>query len=396
MVRTLRLATIALSLASTLAAQRTWVVDSGRLPGYDFATIDQAVQAAAPGDVIEVRPAIGGYSAPTINKGIALLALGDVPLFGPMTIVGIPAGQSVSVKGFQMADTSNFVGSTPIVCQASPGTIHLEAIKGGGGRLGPGLQVTDCAHVSATECSLGAGTSLFFQLPNWNAAGGNVGVSALRSSLSLVRVKAPGAISVGVPSRPGFGGSWSGIVAKDSRLALAECEVGGGSGYCGGAPGFCFALGAPTAALVATNCTLTLRDTTLTGGKYDVGQCTGCGAPALNLQATGSILDPAKAHLTAKGVKPGQNLSLSLTSSVQAAFATFVSLPGPALAAPVGIWIDTTQMVQVVAGLSNVGVRTDLLRVPASFPRGLALGFQTLLIDAGVARLSTPVSVVLD
>ena len=55
------LRTTSLSLAATLflagapAAQRTWIVDQKKGPGYDFVAIQPAIDAARHGDIIRVR-----------------------------------------------------------------------------------------------------------------------------------------------------------------------------------------------------------------------------------------------------------------------------------------------------------------------------------------------------
>ena len=59
---------VALCAASSLSAQRTWVVDSARGPGFDFADLQPAFNAARHGDTVIVRK--GLYAPATTNKGL--------------------------------------------------------------------------------------------------------------------------------------------------------------------------------------------------------------------------------------------------------------------------------------------------------------------------------------
>lgn len=158
---------LALSFAASwIPAQTTWVVDAAGGPGTHFTTIQAAVNAASAGDTILVRPATNGYAGATISKGVYLLGDGLVGLTSELRITGVPGGQSVSVKSFQMLGVvvATFTSTVlPIVCKDNAGTVHFEQVRGTGSALGPALTVEASPHVSATDCVLAAGESAALQ-----------------------------------------------------------------------------------------------------------------------------------------------------------------------------------------------------------------------------------------
>jgi hypothetical protein len=100
----------AIAVLSTIAAGATWIVDANNGPGTHFTTIAAAVAAAAPGDVIVVRPAV--YSElVTINKGVTIVGWNATTypmtlpnpvvdsLSGGILITAIPPGQRCILSG---------------------------------------------------------------------------------------------------------------------------------------------------------------------------------------------------------------------------------------------------------------------------------------------------------
>lgn len=389
----LTLAGLALVCASNdVFAQRTWIVDARRQPGYHFDAIQPAVDAASPGDIVRVRVVGAAYAAPTISKGIALLAEGSIALYSDLVVANLPAGQRVSVRGFRMWEVGNPFGPRPIRCTNCRGTVHFERMQGGGSVHGPALDVEDCVNVSVFDSIVDADGSYGIFLPVTFFVGGNVGVRSLRSSVMLVNSRARGRAEIGPSNRPGFLGSWSGVTCVDSRLVLAGCEVGGGAGACRGPTSFCIPVGAPTAALVARTSIFTYRATTFTPGAYTLGECTLCGpaAPPLDLDAA-TTEEPAIAHISASGATPGGPLRIVLDSSVAGhSFATFASFPSAVVAFPVGLWIDPVLAVPIVLGVSAVGSRVDQITVPSFLPLGLPIGLQTVFLQGNQVSLSTP------
>lgn len=98
----------ALAASGVHAQTRTWVVDDG-WPGGDFKSIQAAVDAAAPGDTVFVRP---GHYFPFVVSGKGIAVIGEDPrwtrveegMFAAstetVTIVGVPAGEIAVIRGF--------------------------------------------------------------------------------------------------------------------------------------------------------------------------------------------------------------------------------------------------------------------------------------------------------
>jgi hypothetical protein len=91
-------------LSPTAAAQpKLWIVSRSGCPLVHFAEIQPAVDAAADGDVILVRPG-AGYAAFTVDaKSIAVCfeGIGGGFVAGSVTVRNLRANQSVLLHGFQ-------------------------------------------------------------------------------------------------------------------------------------------------------------------------------------------------------------------------------------------------------------------------------------------------------
>ena len=62
----------ALGLGTSVAAQRTWIVDAGNGAGADFTDLPPAFAAVADGDRVLVRS--GSYTAGRLDKAVRLVA----------------------------------------------------------------------------------------------------------------------------------------------------------------------------------------------------------------------------------------------------------------------------------------------------------------------------------
>ncbi len=83
---------------ATVQAQETWLVDSSG--DGDFTSIAAAIRAAEPGDEVLVLNSSTEWSEDlVIDKPLSLVALETSLWVTSLTIIGIPAGQSVSVSG---------------------------------------------------------------------------------------------------------------------------------------------------------------------------------------------------------------------------------------------------------------------------------------------------------
>jgi hypothetical protein len=142
------------TLAVGLAAQTVHVVGPG-----GFATIQQAVAAAAPDDIVHVQP--GTYFSFTVPKSLRIRALGPVTLgtsvFQPgHVIVQAPVGATVDLVGFDMMSLTVTSGRASLdACTVRNGAVvqnaslHLQASH----LLGATALLATQADVTAVQSS---------------------------------------------------------------------------------------------------------------------------------------------------------------------------------------------------------------------------------------------------
>ncbi len=127
----LRPATALFALAAPFAAQTVWVVDDVAGPGVDFTRPQDAIDAASDGDVVLVRSGTYASSSPfepeslTIDgKGLVLVEDDghEAVLELPVAIRNLAAGQSVTLRGFELFETN-------LLAEDNQGTVWLEDLK---------------------------------------------------------------------------------------------------------------------------------------------------------------------------------------------------------------------------------------------------------------------------
>ena len=240
-----------LACSAALNAQQVLVVDDDGGPGVDFTGLPAALQAAADGDVLQLKA--GTYPVSTLvidGKGLVLAAEAgaNVLLTGTkLTVQNLAPGQSFTMRGLStqfidwwlvddagsvwFEDVSFDVGNAP-----GPGTINAE----------------DCENVVLTRCSVQGQTAI-------NVFGDGVAseaVWATRSQLTIEEctlVGGSGDLSMTTLDVPGG----DGIELHDSQLFLGGSSVTGGLGAtaAGGA-----------AVLLSEGSQAWLLDSVLTGG----------------------------------------------------------------------------------------------------------------------------------
>jgi hypothetical protein len=109
------------------ASASTWVVDAAGAPGSQFTSIDAAIQASLPGDVVLVRD--GTYSPFLVDRGVALVGGPGVLVVGDASVIGLPANERAAVVGFsvRVLNVANCLG--PVIAQDiySAGGVRVNA-----------------------------------------------------------------------------------------------------------------------------------------------------------------------------------------------------------------------------------------------------------------------------
>jgi|GEM_PF-6939598 len=155
------------SMSVAAAQDAVWVVDPVSGPGVDFPSITAAVAAAAEGDTILVHS--GAYESFGVNgKSLAITAESGktVSVHGGVFIVGLQAGQAVSLQNFVLQgdpfsaalNLSNNDGSVWLLdCQLGGYDVPVPTLFDSGTSA---MWCSDCAAVIAKDCVMTGGSSL--------------------------------------------------------------------------------------------------------------------------------------------------------------------------------------------------------------------------------------------
>lgn len=187
--------------ASSLCAQRSYIVDQQNGPGTDFVELQKAIDAASPGDRIVVRD--GVYKPPTIDKGVSIATEFYGALFdqtrGVLTIRNVPARQHCALSGFAF-----FKGFIQIEnCKGSVALSGLASAEGVS-TLWPTVNIVDSVAVSIHQCGI-------------------------KSSIHCLRSRLQVTDSVIVPTLTPVGLLGSGIRVIDGELEITNSIVKGGN-----------------------------------------------------------------------------------------------------------------------------------------------------------------------
>ncbi len=142
-MRPLLLCLAPFALASGLAAQTTWIVNSGG--GAQFTTIQPAIAAASPGDRIEVQGP-GPYPAFVVDRGVDVVAIANA-VCASVEVQGVPAGSRARVADFRVTfgpnssvKVMNCAGSVLLSNLTPAATLYSTVAH-------PGLEITNCPTV---------------------------------------------------------------------------------------------------------------------------------------------------------------------------------------------------------------------------------------------------------
>ena len=368
----------ALTLSSTLAAQKTWIVDQARGSGYDFVTIQQAVNAAKPGDTVLVRT--GSYQGFDISKGLRIVGEGRV-LVTPRSRFSyaiwarrVPAGQVLSCAKLVTTGAVWFQAITQIQVQDCAGLVTLEHMRTTGASTAfstigsHAINATNCKAVTLNHCIVGFG----LRAVDSRVAANNT-IFRRYDSISNPNLK-PTIDLVGAQA--------------DLAHCIAVGETSSGQSTA-------------TPAVVATRSSLVLRGTsTMIAGAVrgtsaaavdGDGQSRLVYDPRVRLQPSGnakavngfgSVRRASLPTIVAQGGELGLWIDLQLTSSARDVYILKVGPPiAPIALRPFGDkWTDPRASLVVWAGILGASGSSEArLKVPND-PRlrGLVLGWQGL------------------
>ena len=410
---------IAVCLGSSARAD-VWVVDAAGAPGSDFPTIQGAVNVAAEGDTVLVRPGTYLDRVRISGKSLVLAADGagvDVTAFSffafgfepTIRVSNLDAGQTVVVRGFRLA--------SGVEVQDCDGSVWFDEIEVTGvatcydGNV-PGAVVEDSGRVTFTHSVLTGQNANSIDASVYQAA---AGLEATRSTVQLFDCEVLGGFGQNDngflrPSTPGAGG----VRLRNATVTLIGCTVEGGAGGLGPAP-VCSSVhedGGPGIAFLDNQGVVRSAASTAVGGVANLATlCPGQTAPAgPPITGPGTVVPlPGFArHLRANSpVRGGATLTLELEGQPGEVPLVLVSASPEALYLPsygstllVGFPLEDTLVLPALpasgqASLSlavpNVGAVVGAVQLFAQpvfldpLPRvWLGNGATFLLLDAGI------------
>ena len=184
LIRIAAYATAALCVSTAGAAQTTWIVDAMNGPGTSFLDLPAALDAAAPGDRILVRP--GGYSGGRVRKALQIVGGAGVELRSTLRIEAVPDGETFSLSGFHLKMPAQTHG---IYIQCPRGAVLLRDVTGDSispirirwtGYVGLSGTFTNVFGESSTLCFSGA--SVQGVMPGNPAVSANAGTVVVSDS----------------------------------------------------------------------------------------------------------------------------------------------------------------------------------------------------------------------
>lgn len=329
---------LALCAVPSVAAQSILVVDSNLGPGSQFTEIQEAVDAAQPGDRILVRT--GSYSAFSVDKPLAIIGEGTPWISAypqvAIAISGIPAGSDLVVRNVLMRDIGG------ITVRNCAGRVLLDRVSRWPGG-GVSVAVVDCAQVLLGNCTLEdtAVTRSNVTIANSQIQGRRgPGLVVTDSDVTLGSVSLLGAES------------WFATPAVGVRLSNGRLTItGDATHYIGAGPG----PSGPVATFKGSG-------TVTADPEVELGQ------PWVDDPRTITLVRPQVPALVARGAGLGGTGSVQLTAEPNDSYFLFVGSPGPAMSFPsLGgtSWLDPANASLYAAGaLDETGVAQWTYPVP--------------------------------
>lgn len=380
---------VALGCSALLSAQTTWIVNASGGVGVHFSDLASAVANAVDGDTILCQTPTFGESLGGFTTNKALTIVGDangVPLTTlgvPIQIVGLPAGKTFRMAGFQAV----IDGELRIGLQNCAGRVELDNLQAREPDLffptAPAIDISNCASVAMRDI-------VDFGLPAVRVQSSRVLLTCCR--LGITRINLGGGpclwatnadIDIVQPEfqtaglGPASGGGYAAIFATNSVL-----RVGGDhQALVSGGPPLSASGGS---AIVANGGTVTIDPA--------VALAAGTGSPLIAGSAT-LVTAPVVGTWITTPSQAGQPLALRTTAPSASIVWQALGLPAAITATPWG-----TLGIDVAAGpaffpplvATGAGVANQLV-VPPSLPRGQAFASQAVVWDGGTLSFGAPV-----
>lgn len=374
------------------------VVDDGGGPGVTHLSLQAAIDAAAEGDTILVRP--GDYGFFTIDGKSLIVAadgLARPGLAGPCTIRNIGAAQSVTLRGLEHEIT--FFALPGLAISNSVGTVFAEDCSftstNGSAHLGqamtPAVTVAHSGRVVFARCELAAQDSVLGEgLTFLSVSNGPHGLQAVDSHVALYQCLVRGAPSFALAGQGGHG-----AVVAGGTLFATGCQFIGNTGgppnttfgtpAGAGGDGVQLTNGLPLSPPIATAPAL--------GRFVDCTFSAGSGGPGAGSVPPGPAGQPLAALNGATALQfAGPTRSFSSTSPVHAGQSTTLSFEAPAgelvfTAAALGAAASYVGSLQGTLVPSLPFVFTALGTVPASGQLVLTIPLPALPAGAGALQV---------
>jgi len=384
-----------LTLATSSAAQHTWIVDLANRPGTDFLDLPAAVAAASPGDTLQVRFVAGqNYTAPVIDRSLLILgdALQSPTVLGSIEVRSIPAGATLLLRDIKNG-TSGVSGPgvvRGIYCHDNQGHLEFENLGYGisptqaiGGSTDiHGVTFERCALVTISHSMIWASilrttvvdstvvaTDTYFgeSSPLTSPVASLETMFVQRSNLYLVDCTVIGGDG-GLPNIYGL----AAIMACDSHIRLAgSCDIQGGYLYQSGIQNFgidvdgaCWPPAGHPAPIVDLD---------------PHGIVSGYWPPPIQITNIGPVpavrwdLSPTQASLAATQYSAPSSLTILVASNVASV---------PVLTGIGPVFLDPSSLFVVdIGAASAAGVRNWSIAIPPGIPPGTSIALQALHLD---------------
>lgn len=385
------LAVAATALSAALSAQSTFVVSNAPGPGVDFTSLPAAVQAAAPGDTLQLRP--GAYPPAIVQKGITIIGAPGVTFTsGSFLVRNVPTGEQFVLRQVNVSgEAAGAPSSTGRIEVAScDGVVLFEDITLNTPSSIP-FTFSSCPRASLSRCTIRSSTNM----------------SAINCGLTLSGCDIEAVNIVGSPATTGT----SALNTLSGTLTIADSRIVA----TGGITFFQTPLGA-----------LNLGGVTRIGGATTEIRVTGTPGETQPISAislndglgvnSGVLVDPAVTLISMNGGAPINDRRVSSnarTGIVPVPSAILqptptgqrLQLSGPAnqpwfqfcgpVAFPVitqlGLtWIDPTQMMVLGMGTYDASGEATLLLPTVPSGMSMVMTSQTLVFDNGNAYVGVP------